>query len=88
MSKLQIAVLDAMSGGEWMIPTDIVSQAHYPAPSVRSVLNKLCIDGIIERERDTTRQNGMRYRLTGIPCGFGVSMNISRFDECLKRVRA
>ncbi|WP_428945275.1 MarR family transcriptional regulator [Pantoea sp. FN060301] len=88
MSKLKVAVLDAMANGEWMVPNDIVAQAHYPAPSVRSVLNKLCIDGVIERERDASRQNGMRYRLTGIPCGFGVSGNIARFDQCIRSVRA
>jgi DNA-binding IclR family transcriptional regulator len=88
MSKLKIAVLEAMSGGYWMIPAEIASQAHYPVPSVRNVLNKLCIDGVLEREEDLSRKNGMRYRLTGVPCGFGVNSNIARFEQLVRGVRA
>lgn len=87
MTKLKIAVIEAMEGRGSLPASEITTLCRYPAPSVRSILKVLCDEGIVRRDKDPTRTSGVLYTLVGVQCGFGVSANMARFDELVRSVR-
>ncbi|WP_338501564.1 hypothetical protein VRC35_06505 [Erwinia aphidicola] len=87
MSKMQIAIIEALASGEWMSSASIAEAAHFPAASVRVSLAGLCREGIVVKKDDPDRPQYCVYRINNVPAGFGVSQSIAAFDKCLQAVR-
>lgn len=88
MSKVQVAIIDVLSTGEWMNSSDIAKEVGYKSSSVRVGLSGLCHSGLIVKKDDPASKLGASlYKLSSQRCGFGVSYNISQFDQLLREVR-
>ena len=87
MSKMQIAIIEALASGEWMSSASIAEAAHFPAASVRVSLAGLCREGIVVKKDAPDRAHYALYRRNNVPAGFGVSQFMAAFDKCIQAVR-
>lgn len=87
MSKMQIAIIEALASGEWMSSASIAEAAHFPAASVRVSLAGLCREGIVIKKDDPDRPQYAVYRRNTVQAGFGVSQAMAEFDKCVREVR-
>jgi len=88
MSKLQIAVIEALESGEWMSSSEIATATKYKKSSVRVTLSSLDGVGLILKKDDPARTGYSLYKKSNTPCGFGISQNLSEFQRLISMVRA
>ncbi|WP_152320494.1 MarR family transcriptional regulator [Erwinia endophytica] len=88
MSKLQIAVIEALESGEWMTVAEIAAGSGFKKSSVSVKLTWLCGKGLVFKKDDPTRINGSMFKKGNTQCEFGVSERMSEFQRLIGTVRA
>lgn len=87
MSKLQIAIFEALDSGKWLGSGEIAKLAHFPAPSVRVTLTSMLRDGLVIKKDDPDRPRCALYKKSDVPAGFGISQNLANFHRLVSTVR-
>lgn len=87
MSKLYIAIANAMTEDEWLTSSQIAKRVGYKAPSVRSMIVRLIADGALQKKEDPANPYGVVYRKSRTPIGFGISRNMFEFQSLVQQVR-
>jgi len=84
MTKLQIAVLDALDSGEWMSSAEVAKLSSFNRESVRCSLSDLVREGVVIKKSDPNRTGCALYRSNSK----NSRATISQFDQLIRGVRA
>ncbi|CBX44571.1 hypothetical protein P88_00600 [Erwinia phage phiEt88] len=88
MSKMKIAIINAMDGMVWMTSQEIAKLTGLQKRSVSSKIGSMALAGDIIK-KDTKNYFGYSlYKIARGKAGFGVSSKIALLDTHLKRARA
>lgn len=87
MSKLQVAIIDALGKKEWMTPPEIAESTRYGLKSVRVTLSKMETRGLIAKKDNPEINFGKLFKKVNMPAGFGVSQKLYNFQIAVAPVR-
>lgn len=87
MSNLTDSILSVMNDGEWITNTELSGRIGTSCSSVRTALQKLQESGFIVKRDDPSRHQGVLYKKSRMPGGFGISRNLADFQSLVQRVR-
>ncbi len=87
MSKMSLAIIEALENVGWICPVDLARAAGLPARSVSVSLSSLVRSGSVLRKENPDCPGSFLFKRGNVPAGFGISENMSMLDRLLKEVR-
>lgn len=86
MSKVKVAISEALESGEWLTASEITARTKFAGPSIKVTLSRMCSDSLVISKDNPQVIGGLIYKKGIVNSGFGIG-NIAQLDKLLREVR-